>query len=216
MVPVICIVGRSDSGKTTLIEKLIPELAGRGYRVATIKHAQEIHIDPKKDSSRHLSAGSGASALVSGDHLVASKSYDKDVTPADAARFLGSNYDIILCEGFKQADAPKILIRSEQDPPIGELTRVIAEVTENPSSDRIRQFGKNDVIGLADLIEHGFLKPSGDRVDLYVNGEEIALTQFPRQIIAQTLLAMVSSLKGGERIHNLEIKVQNNKHADEG
>jgi len=216
MVPVICIVGRSNSGKTTLIEKLIPELTRRGYRVATVKHAQEIHIDPKKDSSRHLAAGSGVAALVSGGQLVATKSYGKDITPADAARFLGNSYDIILCEGFKQADAPKILINPSQGQPIGELTRVIAEVTDKPSSNKTRQFGFDDVAGLADLIENGFLKPIGDRVDLYVNGEEVPLTQFPRQIIAQTVLAMISSLKGTDGIYDLEIKVQKNKNANEG
>ena len=37
--PIVCFVGRSNSGKTTLIERLILELTGEGYRVATIKHA---------------------------------------------------------------------------------------------------------------------------------------------------------------------------------
>ncbi|MBW2739455.1 MAG: molybdopterin-guanine dinucleotide biosynthesis protein MobB, partial [Deltaproteobacteria bacterium] len=36
--PIICIVGKSESGKTTLIEKLIPELKKRGYRIGSIKH----------------------------------------------------------------------------------------------------------------------------------------------------------------------------------
>ena len=41
MTPIVSIVGKSDSGKTTLIEKIVPELARRGYRVATIKH--DVH-----------------------------------------------------------------------------------------------------------------------------------------------------------------------------
>ena len=41
MIPIISIVGKSDSGKTTLIEKLVPELTRRGYRIATVKH--DIH-----------------------------------------------------------------------------------------------------------------------------------------------------------------------------
>jgi len=38
MIPIVSIVGKSDSGKTTLIEKLLPELTRRGLRIATIKH----------------------------------------------------------------------------------------------------------------------------------------------------------------------------------
>jgi len=41
MIPIISVVGKSDSGKTTLIERIIPELTKRGYRVATVKH--DVH-----------------------------------------------------------------------------------------------------------------------------------------------------------------------------
>jgi GTPase SAR1 family protein len=56
MIPIVSIVGHSDAGKTTLIEKLIAELTRRGYRVATIKHdAHCFEIDhPGKDSYRHF------------------------------------------------------------------------------------------------------------------------------------------------------------------
>ena len=48
MIPIVSIVGKSDSGKTTLIEKLIPELTRRGYRVATVKHhAHGFEVDSK-------------------------------------------------------------------------------------------------------------------------------------------------------------------------
>jgi molybdopterin-guanine dinucleotide biosynthesis protein MobB len=55
MPPIVCIVGESKSGKTALIEKLIPELKSRGYRVATAKHAAHgLAFDkPGKDSWRH-------------------------------------------------------------------------------------------------------------------------------------------------------------------
>jgi len=54
MPPIVSIVGRAKSGKTTLIEKLIEELKSRGYRVATIKHASQgmTFDEPDKDSWR--------------------------------------------------------------------------------------------------------------------------------------------------------------------
>ena len=67
MIPIVSIVGRSNTGKTTLIEKLIPELRRRGYRVATIKH--NIHgfdIDHEgKDSWRHKKAGARLTVIAS-------------------------------------------------------------------------------------------------------------------------------------------------------
>ena len=59
MPPVISIVGKSESGKTTLIERLIPELKRRGYRIGIVKHAHRgFDMDRKgKDSYRHRQAG---------------------------------------------------------------------------------------------------------------------------------------------------------------
>ena len=60
MPPIVSIVGKSESGKTTLLEKLITELKSRGYRVATVKHApnESSFDEPGKDSWRHVRAGS--------------------------------------------------------------------------------------------------------------------------------------------------------------
>jgi molybdopterin-guanine dinucleotide biosynthesis protein B len=55
MIPIVSIVGKSDSGKTTLLEKLVAELRSRGLRIATVKHdAHSFEIDHEgKDSWRH-------------------------------------------------------------------------------------------------------------------------------------------------------------------
>src|SRR5512143_812522 len=72
MPPIVCIVGASDSGKTTFLEKLIPELVRRGHRVGTVKH--DVHgfeLDtPGKDTWRHARAGSRA-VVISGPGKVA-------------------------------------------------------------------------------------------------------------------------------------------------
>ena len=68
MIPILSVVGRSNSGKTTLLEKLIRELARRGRHVGTIKHHFHgpVTVDvPGKDSWRHREAGARAVALVS-------------------------------------------------------------------------------------------------------------------------------------------------------
>ena len=72
MPPVVSIVGKSKSGKTTVIERLIQELNSRGYRVATIKHAPQgtSFDEPGKNSWRHIEAGSEATVVSSPDNVV--------------------------------------------------------------------------------------------------------------------------------------------------
>ena len=198
MVPVISIVGRAETGKTTLMEKLIGELGGRGYRVATVKHApQGASIDePGKDSWRHLQAGSQAAAVASKDRVVLIK-------PAQAPKLddimplFGDDYDIVLAEGFKGGDAPKIEVhRKEIGPPLDKVSKLFAIVTDEPLETEVRQFSPQDIKGLADLVETGFLDTAKDRLSLYVNKAPVTMSGFPREVVANIVLALASSLKG--------------------
>jgi len=134
----------------------------------------------------------------------------KPMTPAanldDVARLFGEDYDIIITEGFKQAEAPKIEVyRSQAGPLIENLSRVIAIVTDEPVETRTRRFATGDTKGLADLLEEGFIKPQRNRLAFYINDAPVTLTAFPRQIITNVLLAIASSLKGVKEIGSLDI-----------
>jgi molybdopterin-guanine dinucleotide biosynthesis protein B len=111
---VFIFVGHSGAGKTTLIEKLLRELSGRGLRVATIKHAHHrVVLDtPGKDSWRYKQAGAVMSMLVTASELqlVADAPGDRNGgrEPAELAqRFLGEA-DLVLAEGFSHAAGVKI------------------------------------------------------------------------------------------------------------
>src|SRR3990172_6969140 len=102
MVPVVSFVGRSNSGKTTIIVKVIAELKRRGYRVGVIKHdAHGFEIDHEgKDSWRHKKAGASTVALSSPDKFAVIKDVSIEWTPE---RIIDSylNYaDIIITESF--------------------------------------------------------------------------------------------------------------------
>ncbi len=209
MTPVVSIIGRSKSGKTTLIEKLVAELKLRGYRVATIKHAQEINYEPGRDNWRHLKAGSDATIVVSSEEAV----LVKPVTTVDILdkmiRLLGEDYDIIITEGFKQADTPKIEIRYGVDSsPLKNIKRLVAVVSDKPAGTGVRQFSRQDITGLADLLEEGFIKPQRERLALYVNGKRLTLKSFPRKIISSMLVNMVSSLKGVKQVESLDVLIR--------
>ncbi|MFC1943781.1 molybdopterin-guanine dinucleotide biosynthesis protein B [Chloroflexota bacterium] len=208
MPSIVSIVGNSNSGKTTLIEKLIPELKSRGYRVATIKHTPHGMTlgGSDKDSWRHLQAGSEATIISSQAQMVLIKPVAPDVSLDEIARLFGENYDIILTEGFKQDNAPKIEIhRSESGPPLKDIKKLIAIVTDEPLETKTRQFSLDDVKGLADLLEEGFIEPGGNRISLYVNNTPVPLSIFPKEVITNILMAMASSLKGVGEVRSIEV-----------
>jgi len=162
MPPIISIVGNSNSGKTTLIEKLIRELKSRGYRVATIKHAHQgmTFDESNKDSWRHIQAGSEATVISSPDKIVLIKPVARKSSLDEIVRLVGDDPDIILAEGFKQSDAPKIEVhRRGAGPPLSGIKKIIAIATDEPLETKTKQFSLDDVEGLADLLEKGFIEP---------------------------------------------------------
>jgi molybdopterin-guanine dinucleotide biosynthesis protein B len=209
MPPVVSIVGKSSTGKTTFLEKLIRELSGRGYKVATIKHSHHsLSFDnPNKDSWRHARAGASATMVSSTTEIQIIKPIPRELTIEELARNLGEEYDLVLTEGFSRGDAPKIEIhRKEAGPLLENARKLFAVVTDEPLETEVKQFDLEDVKGVASLLEEDFIKPNLERISLYVDGQNIPLSVFPRQIIINILIAMANSLKGVKEINNLEFR----------
>ena len=208
MPPIVSIVGRSKSGKTTLIEKLIVELKSRGYRVATAKHTHRDMTLPEsdKDSDRHLKAGSEASLIVDPHGLMMIRPLQKELNLAQIAQIFGEDYDLILTEGYKQDDAPKIEVhRKDNAPPLTDVKKLFAVVTDEPLDTKVRQFVLDDIKPIADLLETGFIKPNRERFTLLVNDVPIVLNAFTGEIVENVVLAMANNLKGVGKIGSLKI-----------
>ena len=156
--PVFIFVGHSGSGKTTFVEKLLPELVARGLNVATIKHAHhKVELDQEgKDSWRYKNAGASMSMLVttSALQLVADATEDRDPQQL-AERFLGEA-DLVLAEGFSLSPGDKIEIlrRACGKPPrCTPADGVIALVSDmDEVFPELPHFALDDVVGLADFL----------------------------------------------------------------
>ena len=115
-IPILCFVGRSNSGKTTLIERLIPELVQAGYRVATIKHAGHgFDLDTEgKDSWRHKRAGASAVMVLSKGSLAMFSDVSDEIKVEELRdRLLDHSIDLIIAEGWKSEGYPKIVVVRE-------------------------------------------------------------------------------------------------------
>lgn len=160
MIPIISVVGKSEVGKTTFLEKLIAELKRRGYRVATVKH--DVHgfdIDrPGKDSWRLAQAGSDSVVIASPQKLALIKHLDRELTLSEIAVLL-DDVDIILTEGYKRGDAPKIEVsrRERGEELLCTAEELVAIVSDQPFGLGVPEFGLDDSVGVADLLEARFL-----------------------------------------------------------
>jgi molybdopterin-guanine dinucleotide biosynthesis adapter protein len=206
---VISIVGKSSTGKTTFLEKLIREISARGYKVATIKHSHHsISFDnPNKDSWRHARAGAAATMVSSTTEIQIIKPIPRELTIEELARYLGEDYDLILTEGFSRGDAPKIEIhRKETGPLLENAKHLFAVVTDEPLEVEARQFGLDDVKGVADLLEEKYIKPDLERISLYVDGKRIPLSAVPQRALDGILRTLDSSFTRAKEIQELELR----------
>ncbi|MGC8825629.1 MAG: molybdopterin-guanine dinucleotide biosynthesis protein B [Anaerolineae bacterium] len=160
--PVISFVGKSDSGKTTLLEKVIRELKRRGYRVGTIKHdAHDFEMDHAgTDTWRHAQAGSDH-VIISSPHKVASiRKVEQEASLWELAATM-TDVDIILTEGYKRGPAPKIEVsrRERSAELICSPAELIAVVSNQHFDIPVPQFDLDDAAGVVDLIVERFLTP---------------------------------------------------------
>ena len=169
--PVIGVCGWKKSGKTTLTVRLIEEFTRRGHHVVSIKHAHdEFQVDDgPTDSARHRTAGSREICIVGGKRwaIIHQLTHEPEPNLEEVISWM-SPADIVIVEGYKSAEIPKIEVRcstafsqrklSPHDP------HIIAIATDKDEpGETVPVFSRDDVCEIADLIA-ATVGPIGKRI----------------------------------------------------
>ena len=169
--PIISIVGASGVGKTYLLEKLIPELTRRGFKVGTVKHhMHSFEMDqPGKDSWRHKQAGAAVSMISSPGRIGVVMNVNHDHSPNELGQFL-CNVDIVLTEGYKRGQNSKIEVFRPNVHKVllceGDV-HLLAVVSDTRVDLDVPQFSMSEIGGLVDfVIDHFSLIPAVSKRDL--------------------------------------------------
>lgn len=168
MIPIVSIVGKSNSGKTTLIENLIPNLKKMGYKVGTIKHdAHKFDIDHKgKDTWRMARAGANTVVITSMEKMAMIKYIDCEKNLDEITEWLFPDVDIVITEGYKSMDKPKIEVIRFDNPITATDNNLIALVNNFVDEEsfqppegfnNIKLFRFKDIDKITDFIVQKFL-----------------------------------------------------------
>ncbi len=127
--PAISFVGRHNSGKTTLIERVIAELVSRGHDVGSIKHHHHMNFEidhPGKDSFRHRAAGASETVIASLTLLARIKTLDEELECSEIVRSM-PGHDIVVVEGYRKSGLPSIEIMRSGNKADANVARVFVE-----------------------------------------------------------------------------------------
>lgn len=156
MIPMVSFVGKSESGKTTLLEKIISALKSKGYRVGVIKHTpHDFDIDHEgKDTWRFAQAGADIVAAASTDRITFIERVPQEPDLDQMQTLFEGKADIILTEGFKTSDTAKILVlrQASDREQLHYNGEILATVIPQVSPDGVPGFSPKEIGNIVDLI----------------------------------------------------------------
>lgn len=215
MAPVICIVGKHNAGKTTLLERLIPCLRERGRQIAVIKHAAHGAAFDREgsDSWRLARTEARVVMLTVPDHTVTVTPVPQDVTLAQLVALLPAlDFDLVLVEGYKRSGYPKIEVhRSALGPELlVNEENLIAVVSDSEQAFTVPKFSDQDPAGLAAFLDEHIapLNTKRDVLRLTIDGEEIPVNTFASAVISGGILGMLSALKGVQNPRHVRVELR--------
>lgn len=232
---ILSVVGRKNSGKTSLTIRIIKELTNRGYKVSSIKHSHhQMEMDHEgTDTYRHKKAGSEITVGIGENSF-----FNIDgAIPLERLLFLIKvidEPDFVVIEGFKTYNYAKIATTEDvADEYCMELVdaknlsnedlKLLVDKIEKISYDILptlftKECGYTDGETIAKAIISNKLEYEYDKqadVNLSIDGKVIGINEFVNEFLKETILGMLKSLKtseyGVEDFDKIEIVINNKK-----
>lgn len=152
------VIGWKNAGKTTLVERLVGEISGRGFSVSTLKHTHHmVDVDrPGKDSHRHRQAGAHQVILASSSRwALMTELRGAEEPPLETLIGQLEPVDVVIVEGWKRDSHPKVEAwRAETGQPLIAATdptiRAVASNDRPAASQPV--IGLDDIPAIADFI----------------------------------------------------------------
>ena len=134
--PAVAVVGRHNSGKTTLVVKLIGELVSRGHDVGSVKHHHRESFDidvPGKDSYRHRVAGASETIISCPNQIAVIKTIERERECAEIVRKM-PGHDIVIVEGYRKSGLPTIEVMRAENASDAKVAAAFAEGARSGTS----------------------------------------------------------------------------------
>jgi len=215
---IVAVVGSKKSGKTTAVETLVNGLTEKGYKIATVKHIPETDftIDTKgKDTWRHARAGAQTVMSVAPKELAVIKKVDTTkYSLKQIVTGCGNDAEIIILEGFKKLvgqdpHVPKVVAAKTTSEVLGaseHYTPILSFVGPIPKEATKLKIPYVDVLKeperLVNLVDHEAAvlvrrrRKRKEKVRIEIDERVLSLNPFVQEIMRNTILGMVSTLKG--------------------
>ena len=231
---IVSIVGKKNTGKTTITTKIIEKLTQKGFKVASIKHTHHtIEMDKENtDTWKHKKAGA---EIVVG---VGSTTFFNITDDLDLNRILfllkhQKDLDYVIIEGFKNYHYPKIItspnVRDDytisevdvfnlKDEDVENLINIIDEKTHDMTDTLFaNNCGYNNSKTITEKIRKGELKTTQlDKTHSYlsIDGKVIGLNRFVSKYIKENILGIIKTLNlddyDVDEIKDIEVIIPNN------
>jgi molybdopterin-guanine dinucleotide biosynthesis protein B len=198
-VPVVAIVGYSDSGKTRVATALTRILVDSGYRIAAVKHCHHGHQldNAGKDTADLAAAGASPVVASSPGQITTIQSVEGDASLEEIVASIDAVYGLVIAEGFKRSTVPKVLVLGDEviEPP---PSNIIAVVGDGGPDIGVPRYGFDDLEALAGQLLNDLVAVPGDSpaIALVVDGVPVRLGDFPSTALSATIRGLVGSLKG--------------------
>ena len=213
MIPVISFIGRHNSGKTTILEKVIRGLKKKGYKVAVIKHHKgDFELDIQgKDTWRLAEAGSDVVVISSPQKTAVIRQTEQELTLDRIKEMVWEGMDIVISEGYKFDNKPKIeVFRSEvSDRILSDEKDLVALVTDRKFDINVPQFSFDEAEGIVELIIDKYLRNVAcAEVSLSVNGVPLEMKPFIQDMFINTISGLVAALHGTEDAREIKVTIR--------